>query len=464
MTFKDIEKKQIHFIGVGGIGMSGLALLLNGRGICVSGSDQCVNGNTERLQEAGVQVFLGHETSNLDGKDIVVISTDIKEGNPEYAEARARGIPILHRSNMLAILTTDCHTIAISGTHGKTTTTALTGWVFEKANLDPTVINGGVMKNFDSNVKAGASQWCIAESDESDGSFLKIPREIALITNIDPDHMDYYESEEKLFEAFETFATASKVAVLGIDHPEVYRLWQKIKATVRCITYGLHPEADVRAEAVGAIPYGSEFEILRGDQRFNVRLALHGQHNVLNALGVAAVAFECGIDEQAIKQAFSSFEGVDRRFTHVGDWQGVTIIDDYAHHPVEIRATLSAARKATEGSVIAVLEPHRYSRLDHHFEEFTTCCESADMTIVLPVYGSREAPREGINHEALAEAMTGNVYRCDRAEDLHHMVHKLAKKGDMVICLGAGSISSIAHALPLQLNQKDNLDNNQVVV
>jgi len=464
MTFKDIEKKRIHFIGIGGIGMSGLAWLLHKRGCQVSGSDQCLNANTERLKKAGIQIILGHDHSNLSEKDIIVVSTDIKDTNPEFKEACARGIPILHRADMLAILAMDYQTIAISGTHGKTTTTALTGWVLEKGGLEPTIINGGVMNAWESNVKAGTGQWCVAEADESDGSFLKCPREIALITNIDPDHMDYYGSIDQLYEAFENFAHCKRAAILGIDHPQVYALWKKIKSTQRCITYGLHPEADVRAENILMTSNGSNFDLIRGEERFNVSLSLYGKHNILNALGVAAVAFECGIESEAIKNAFSSFEGVERRFSRVGEWNGVTIIDDYAHHPVEIRATLSAAREVSKGRVIAVLEPHRYSRLEHHFQEFATCCEEADLTIVLPVYGSREQPREGITHEALVQAMKGDVYRCDSPEELTNMVYNLTQLDDMVICLGAGSISSLARALSLQLTQKDKLNNIQILV
>jgi UDP-N-acetylmuramate--alanine ligase len=455
MTFKEIENKKIHFIGVGGIGMSGLAQLLHGRGVQVSGSDLCENGNIKRLEALGIQIYIGQSASNIVGKDMIVVSTDIKSGNPEWEEAKAQELPILHRSDMLAILTQDYHTVAVSGTHGKTTTTALAGWVFEKATLHPTIIDGGIMQNFNSNVKAGSGHWCIAEADESDGSFLKLPREIALITNIDSDHMDYYKSMEELYEAFETFAHCPRVAVLGIDHPQVYDLWQRIQTNQHCITYGLHHEADVRAEHIEMTPQGATFDIVTREERFKVNLSLYGQHNVLNALGVAAVALECGITSDIINLAFSTFEGVDRRFTYVGEWNGVTIIDDYGHHPVEIRTTLNAAKQITKGRVIAVLEPHRFSRLEHLFEEFGKCCEEADLTIVLPVYGSRELPREGITHEALVTIMEGHVTRCDAYEDLPKFIFELAKPGDMVICLGAGSISSLAHSLPSQLNQLD---------
>jgi len=456
MNLKDLEEKHIHLIGVGGIGMSGIAQLLVQRGHQISGSDLSLNGNTERLEKKGVQIILGHDPLTLEGKDIIVVSTDIKEDNPEFGEARIRGLPILHRTEMLALLMEGYRGIAISGTHGKTTTTALMGWVLEIAGFDPTIINGGVMNAWESNVKAGEGRWCVAEADESDGSFLKIPREIALVTNIDPEHMDHYESLEKLYGAFETFTTqfhSEGVAILGIDHPQVYALWQKIKSRQQCTTYGLHPEADVRAENIHTTQEGVVFDLVREEARFKMSLALFGHHNVLNALGVAATAFKCGLEEDVLEKAFASFAGVQRRFTRVGDWQGVVIIDDYAHHPVEIRATLAAAKGATKGRVIAILEPHRYSRLTHHFQDFSTCCEGADLTIVLPVYGARETPREGINHKALVNAMKGEVYCCDVPEDLPQLVRNLARSGDMVICLGAGSISGLARALPMQLNE-----------
>lgn len=452
MTFKDLKDKSIHFIGVGGIGMSGIAQLLCMRGYRVSGSDLSRNANTERLQNAGVQIELGHGAAALEGKDVVVISTDIKEDNLELKEARMRKLPILHRADMLALLMEGKKGIAISGTHGKTTTTALAGWVFETAGFTPTVINGGIINAWESNIKAGEGDWCIAEADESDGSFLKLPRQISLITNIDPEHMDHYGSLEKLHAAFETFAMQG-TAVLGIDNSTVYALWQKIKETHPCITYGLHEDADVRAQNIRFTPRGSVFDLIKKGQTQEMSLSLYGQHNVLNALGVAAIALECGITDAALTTAFGSFAGVQRRFTVVGEWEGVTIIDDYAHHPVEIRATLRAAKDATQGRVIAVLEPHRYSRLSHHFQDFTTCCEEADVTIVLPVYAARELPQMGITHEALATAMTGDVHVCDLPEALPNLLQKITTKGDMVICLGAGSISSIARALPAALNE-----------
>jgi len=452
MVLKDFKGKPIHFIGVGGIGMSGIAQLLFERGYTVTGSDLSSNGNIERLQKAGVQITFGHDASTIEGKEIVVLSTDIKEDNPELKEARDRGLLILHRADMLALLMEGQKCIAISGTHGKTTTTALIGWVLETAGLDPTVINGGIMNAWGSNVKGGAGPWCVAEADESDGSFLKVPRHISVVTNIDPEHMDHYGCLEKLYGSFEIF-TAQGKTVLGIDHPKVYALWQKIKEKGSSITYGVHPEADVRAENIHLTARGATFNLVKDDVKLELSLPLYGQHNVINALGVAAVAFECGVQEAPLQKAFTSFEGVQRRFTFVGEWEEVSIIDDYAHHPVEIRATLSAAKEASRGRVIAVLQPHRFSRLAHHFQEFVTCCEEADLTIVLPVYAAREAPREGVDHKALVEMMKGEVYRCDEPEDLPQLIQHLAQPGDMVVCLGAGTISSLARTLPMQLNR-----------
>lgn len=456
MNFDNLDGKYIHFIGVGGIGMSGIAQLLAQHGYAVSGSDLSANDNTARLHKVGVSLSTGHDPQALKGKDIVVISTDIKEDNVELREAHLMGIPVLHRSEMLALLMKEYQGIAISGTHGKTTTTGLMGWVFEKAGLDPTIINGGVMNTWGSNIKVGHGAWCVAEADESDGSFLKLPRKIALVTNIDLEHMDYYGSVEKLYEAFENFTTHLQQdgrAILGIDHPQVYALWKRIKGQQKCITYGVHPDANVRAENIQISPQGSSFHLVVGnDQHLEISLALYGHHNVLNALGVVATALECGISKAVIQKAFASFQGIQRRFTRVGEWRGVTIIDDYAHHPVEIRATLIAAKEATKGRVIAVIEPHRYSRLTHHFQEFTTCSNIADITIVLPVYAARETPREGINHENLVKAMGGEAYCCHTPEELPGFIESLAQEGDFVICLGAGSISTLARNLPNQLN------------
>lgn len=458
MKLTDLKDKRIHFIGIGGIGMSGIALILAQRGYAISGSDLAFNANTERLKKEGVSLVLGHDSGTISGKEIIVVSTDIKENNPELKEARLCALPILHRSEMLALLMEGSQGIAISGTHGKTTTTALMGWTLETAGLDPTIINGGEMNTWGSNVKMGQGKWCVVEADESDGSFLKLPRKMAIVTNIDLDHMDYYGSVEKLYSAFETFTTHlhfGGIAILGIDHPQVYSLWKRIKADQKCITYGVHPEAMIRAENIQMTPDGALFDLIQGDQRSEIFLSLYGPHNVLNALGVAAVSFECGIEVEVLKRAFSTFEGIQRRFTRVGDWEGITIIDDYAHHPVEIRATLKAAQGVTNGRVIAVLEPHRYTRLTHHFEEFVTCCEGADVTIVLPVYAARETPQEGINHERLVKAMKGEVYRCDEHATLPRLIQTLACAGDMIVCLGAGSISSLARALPMQLNQSN---------
>lgn len=457
MNLENIEGKNIHLIGIGGIGMSGLAHLLVERGYQVSGSDLSINDNTRRLEKEGVVIVNAHDPSMLQGKDIIVISTDIKDNNLELKEARLLRLPILHRSEMLALLMKPYQCIAISGTHGKTTTTALMGWTFDQAGLDPTVINGGVMNAWGSNMKSGKGPWCVAEADESDGSFLKLPRKIAVVTNIDLEHMDYYGSVEKLYEAFEIFTThlpKDGLAVLGIDHPQVYALWKRIRGEQNCITYGVHPDANVRGENIHISPKGTRFELVRHNQRMEIFIPLYGHHNVLNALGVAAVAFECGIQQDSLKAAFASFQGVQRRFTHVGEWKGVTIIDDYAHHPVEIKATLTAAKEATTGRVIAVIEPHRYTRLMNNFKEFTTCSEVADITIVLPVYAAREVPQTGINHGNLVKAMSGNIHSCDAYEDLPALVASLAKEGDMVICLGAGSISSLARQLPIQLNKQ----------
>lgn len=452
MTRHDLLGKCIHFVGIGGIGMSGLAQLLKSCGHTVTGSDLGFNGNVERLEQMGIPITIGHGPSAVEGKDLIVVSTDIKADNPELQEAHARRLPILHRADLLALLMESQRGISVSGTHGKTTTTALIGWVLEKAHLDPTVINGGIMNGWDSNVKDGRGDWCVAEADESDGSFLKLPCDMAVITNIEPEHMDHYGSLEKLLQAFETFAV-SGTAVLGIDHPHVYALWQKIRHTHSCVAYGIHEEADIRATDIVLTPQGADFQVVREGNSFPVRLSLYGRHNIANALGAAAVAFLCGIGHEPIQQAFASFSGVQRRFTRVGEWKGVTIIDDYAHHPTEIRATLAAAKDVSVGRIIAVLEPHRYTRVAHHFNDFAQCCEEADLTIVLPIYAAREAPLEGVTHQSLAAAMKGEVYCCDDPQALPALIQQIAQAGDMLMCLGAGSISALARALPTSLGE-----------
>ena len=456
MKFKDLKDKNIHFIGIGGIGMSALAQLLVEKGCRVSGSDVTENASVDRLKKQGVSVTIGHKPETLQGKDVVVLTTDIKKENLELKEAHSRAIPLLHRAEMLAILMEDYRGIAIAGTHGKTTITGLTGWILEGAGLDPTIVNGGIMNSWGTNAKIGSGEWCVVEADESDGSFLKLPKNIALISNIDPEHMDHYGSVQTLHNAFENFAVqipSTGVAILGIDHPQVYALWKKIKDKQRCLSYGFHEKADIRAEGICIKPEGTNFNLIYKDECSEVTLSLYGTHNVLNALGAACVAFECGVDLSIIRKALSTFKGVQRRFTYVGEWEGVTIIDDYAHHPTEIRATLTAAKSATNGRIIAVLQPHRYSRLADQFQDFSQCCGEADMTIVLPVFAAREQPKKGITHEALAKAMSGEVYCCATVDDLPHHVLNLAQSGDMVVCLGAGSISSLAHTLPLQLKQ-----------
>jgi len=455
MALDTLKNSPIHFIGIGGIGMSGLAKILFDRGYRVSGSDIASNGNVQALQKMEIPVVFPHDPAVIEGKEIIVVSTAVKETNPELQEAYKRKLKIFHRADVLALIMAGQKTIAIGGTHGKTTTTALMGWVLEVAGLDPTVIDGGIMNNWSSNVKVGKGEWCVAEADESDGSFVKLPRDIALITNIDADHMDYYTSLDQLHDAFETFGTApGGVTILGIDDPQTYALWQKLRPTQRCISYGVHPEADLQAHNIRLTSKGATFDLVQGTSQTPMVLSLYGHHNVVNALGVATIALECGVEMEAIQRAFTSFTGVQRRFTPVGEWNDVTIIDDYAHHPVEIKATLAAARGATDGRIIAVLEPHRYSRLEHHFHDFVTSCEGADITIVLPAYGAGEDPREGVTHQALVAAMSGeNVHECDGPPHLAELLKGLVHPGDLVLCLGAGTISSIARGLATQLSE-----------
>ncbi len=460
MKEKDITGKKIHFIGVGGIGMSGIACLLAEKGYQVSGTDIAENDNIKRLRDCGICVHVGHDAEYVKDKDIIVVSTGIKKDNAEYVEAERRNLPILHRSEMLAIMMESSTNIAISGTHGKTTTTALMGWVIDQAGFEPTVVNGGIMNAWGSNLKLGKDDRYVVEADESDGSFVNIPRKFAVVTNMDPEHMDFYKTFDTLFDCFKTFSTTladGGVAVLGIDHPHVYALWKKIQNRQPCVTFGIHSEADVQARNINFFGHGTEFDLCFKGQQIPIQLPLYGHYNVINALAVAATALECGVQPEIMQKAFQSFQGVQRRFTKVGMWNGATIIDDYAHHPVEIRATLKAAKRAAQGNIIAVLQPHRYSRLTNHFQDYTTCCEDADVTIVLPVYAAGENVGENKTHQDLVSTMKGEIYNCENAEDLPLMLQDHMNKGDMVVCLGAGSISKMAYSLETQLKQINSL-------
>lgn len=457
----------IHFVGIGGIGMSGIAEVMKTLGYRVQGSDVSDGGYViPRLREQGITVHIGHKAENLGDAAVVVVSTAIKAGNPEVDLAREKLIPIVRRAEMLAELMRFKSTIAVAGTHGKTTTTSLVGAVLDKAQLDPTVINGGIINAYGTNARLGAGEWMVVEADESDGSFLRLPATIGIVTNIDPEHLDHYGDFDGVKEAFEDFIERIPfygVGILCVDHPEVQALVQRV-IDRRIVTYGFNPQADVRIYDVEPVPGGNRFSVELYDRRTgtsrqieNITLNMPGRHNVQNACSAIAVARELGISDDAVKTAFAEFKGVKRRFTKTGEYGGITVIDDYGHHPVEIKAVLSAAREGVKGKIFAVVQPHRYTRLRDLMGEFAACFNDADTVIVAPVYTAGEQPIEGISRDALATATRAaghrSVMTIDGAADLAPLVREHAKAGDMVVCLGAGDITKWAAALPKELEQ-----------
>jgi UDP-N-acetylmuramate--alanine ligase len=412
----------------------------------------------------GMQTFIGHRAENVDGAAVVVVSTAIKRDNPELVVAREKRLPVVRRAEMLAELMRFKSCVAIAGTHGKTTTTSLVATLLDAGELDPTVINGGIINAYGTNARMGEGDWMVVEADESDGTFLKLPADVAVVTNIDPEHLDHFGSFDAIKAAFRSFIDNIPFygfAVMCIDHPTVQEMVGHIEDR-RIITYGENPQADVRLIDVDPRGGKTRFRVLIRDQRPDFRMELSdlvlpmpGYHNALNATAAIAVAHELGVPAEQIRRALASFGGVKRRFTRTGDWNGVEIFDDYGHHPVEISAVLRAARASTEGEVIAVVQPHRYSRLASLFEQFCTCFNDADAVIVAPVYAAGEQPIEGADRDALVAGLKArghrNVMALERSEDLAGLVHGLAKPGDYVLCLGAGSITQWAYALPGQL-------------
>lgn len=454
----------IHFIGIGGIGMSGIAELLHNLGYQVQGSDKAENGNTARLRKKGIKIFIGHDAKNLGAADVVVISTAVKADNVEYQAARAKLVPIVRRAEMLAELMRFRKAVAIGGTHGKTTTTSLVSALLEAGGLSPTVINGGIINARGTNAYLGSGDWMVVEADESDGSFLKLPADIAVVTNIDPEHLDYYGSYENVCNAFCQFVENVPFygfGVLCLDHPQVQALVSRISDR-RLVTYGANPQADVRYSHVRREGAKSLFDVTirKNDKKTeikNLALPMPGLHNISNACAAIAVAFELGVKTEEIKQGLLSFGGVKRRFTHTGTWQGVEFFDDYGHHPVEIKAVLKAAREvAGEHKVIAVMQPHRYTRLHNLFEEFATCFNDADYVAVAPVYTAGEEPIKGVDNVHLAEKMRHAGHRGARAvggaEAVAPFIRETAKSGDCVIFLGAGNITQWAESVPQELN------------
>jgi len=456
----------IHFVGIGGIGMSGIAEILHNLGYKVQGSDIAESANVKRLREKGIKVAIGHDAANLGAAEVVVISSAVKADNPEVADARARLIPVVRRAEMLGELMRLKSSIAVGGTHGKTTTTSLVAALLEAADLDPTVINGGIINAYGTNARLGAGQWMVVEADESDGTFVRLPATIAVVTNMDPEHLDHYGSFEAIRDAFDAFVGNIPFygfAVLCIDHPEVQAMISRLYDR-KIVTYGLSRQADVRATSLRFSPEGARFDAVLRDRASGKRktiedivLPMLGQHNVQNALVPIAIARELDIPEAVLRKALAGFGGVKRRFTKTGEVDGVTIIDDYGHHPVEIAAVLRAARLACTGKVIAVVQPHRYTRLHDLFEEFCTCFNDADKVVVAEVYSAGESPIEGVNRDALVDGLRShghrNVKPLPGPEALPQLIHEIAGAGDFVICLGAGSISQWAIALPGELEK-----------
>jgi len=460
-----LEIGLIHFVGIGGIGMSGIAEILHNLGYQVQGSDLADNYNVKRLRDAGVHVAVGHAAENLGDAAVIVVSSAVKPDNPEVVAARAHQLPIVRRAEMLGELMRLKWSVAVGGTHGKTTTTSLVAALLDAAGFDPTVINGGIINNYGTNARLGAGDWMVVEADESDGTFTKLPATIAIVTNMDPEHLDFYGSVEAMNRAFEQFVENIPFygfAVLCLDHPVVQAMIGRIDDR-RILTYGLSPQADVRAVNIAIDPSGASYDVVisaRGSASSErlirgLRLPMMGEHNVQNSLAAIAVAHEMGANDDTIRKALAGFGGVKRRFTRTGEVDGITVIDDYGHHPVEIAAVLRAARAATRGKVIAVVQPHRYTRLAQLFEEFCTCFNDADRVIVADVYAAGEAPIEGVNRDRLVEGLIGHGHRHVQAlpgpADLAAMVDSLAAPGDLVVCLGAGNITQWAHALPEEL-------------
>jgi UDP-N-acetylmuramate--alanine ligase len=454
----------IHFVGIGGIGMSGIAEVLINLGYTVQGSDAADNANVKRLRDKGAQVTVGHAAANIGEAAVVVVSTAIRRDNPELMAARAQRLPVVRRAEMLAELMRLKSCVAIAGTHGKTTTTSLVATLLDAGNFDPTVINGGIIEAYGTNARLGAGDWMVVEADESDGTFLKLPADVAIVTNVDPEHLDHFKTFEAVQDAFRSFVENVPFygfAVMCTDHPVVQQLVGRIEDR-RVITYGENPQADVRLVDLDHADGASRFTVLFRDrvgetahEIKELKLPMPGRHNALNATAAIAVAHELGVDGEAIRGALAGFGGVRRRFTRTGEWNGIPVIDDYGHHPVEIAAVLRAARESTRGQVIAVMQPHRYTRLAALFEQFSSCFNDADTVIVAHVYPAGEAPIPGADRDALVQGLRARGHRqvvpLDAPQELARIVGRLAQPGDIVVCLGAGNITQWAYALPGEL-------------
>ncbi|MBI4923813.1 MAG: UDP-N-acetylmuramate--L-alanine ligase [Devosia nanyangense] len=456
----------VHFVGIGGIGMSGIAEILHNQHYKVRGSDSAENPNVQRLRAMGIEVAIGQKAENLKDAAVVVISSAIKKGNPELAAARSRGLPVVRRAEMLAEIMRFKNSVAIAGTHGKTTTTTLVATLLDAANYDPTVINGGIINAYGTNARLGDGEWMVVEADESDGTFVKLPADVAVVTNIDPEHLDHYKDFAGVKQAFLTFVENVPFygfAVMCTDHPVVQEMVGLVRDR-RVITYGSNPQADVRLVDLEVVDGQSHFAVEIRDRIRMTHLRIEGlvlpmpgEHNALNATAAIAVADQLKVPAEAIRKGLAGFSGVKRRFTKTGVVGGITIIDDYGHHPVEISAVLKAARQSTRRDVIAVVQPHRYSRLHDLFNDFATCFNDADTVIVAPVYAAGEQPLEGVTHEELVARIKARGHRdarvIDRPEALAPLIASRAEDGDYVVLLGAGNITQWAAALPAELGK-----------
>jgi len=462
-----LEIGVIHFVGIGGIGMSGIAEVMHNLGYRVQGSDLSDNANVARLKALGIPVFIGHREENVEAASVVVISSAVKRENPEVKAARARLVPVVRRAEMLAELMRLKWCVSVAGTHGKTTTTSMVAALLDAARYDPTVINGGIINAYGTNARLGAGDWMVVEADESDGTFVKLPSTIAVVTNIDPEHLDFYgdfEKEKAAFDAFVENVPFYGAAVLCTDHPEVQALVGRVSDR-RIVTYGTNPQADVRAVDVRFRNGGAHFNVLLSERVAggagridDIHLPMPGAHNVNNALAAIAVAREMDIPSNEVRTGFAGFSGVKRRFTKTGEAGGVAVIDDYGHHPVEIAAVLKAARQAYQGKIIAVVQPHRYTRLERLFEGFCTCFNDADGVIVADIYPAGEAPIPGVDQDALVDGIRArghrNVQKLAAPADLAGLIAAQAQPGDVVVCLGAGNITAWAQALPKALAEE----------
>ena len=467
MTALPLDIGTIHFVGIGGIGMSGIAEVMHNLGYRVQGSDLRENPNIRRLRALGVTVLIGHDESHVESVEVVVVSSAVQTDNPEVVAARARLLPVVRRAEMLAELMRLKSSIAVGGTHGKTTTTSIIAAMLDAAGMDPTVINGGIINAYGTNARLGAGEWMVVEADESDGTFVRLPATIAVVTNIDAEHMEHYGGFDALRAAFQSFVENIPFygfATLCIDHAEVQAMIGRISDR-RIVAYGLSPQADVRAVDLRADAEGTTFDVemstraaggTRAEAIYrDLRLRMPGAHNVQNALAAIAIAGQLGVDEDTLRRGLHDFAGVKRRFTKTGEARGITVIDDYGHHPVEIAAVLAAARQTCDGKLIAVVQPHRYTRLRDLFEDFCACFNDADVVIVADVYAAGEAPIEGFDRDALVAGLRARGHRraiaLDDERRLAAAVSEEAAAGDMVICLGAGSITNWAQALPGEL-------------